>query len=75
MKQFSIRDMLLLFVIVALAIGWLYDRRPVPARFQMHVTTNHAFLLDTATGQVWDGMITKHGNYVGKSLLKAKNPK
>ena len=51
MKQFSIRDALFLTVIVALALGWLMDRRPTPARFQ--VSAGGA-LVDTATGQVWD---------------------
>jgi hypothetical protein len=49
MKQFSIRDLLFLVLIVALALGWWLDRRPIPARFQMHVTTKHAFVLDTPT--------------------------
>lgn len=75
-KQFSIRDMLLLFVIVALALGWLFDRRQVPARFQMHVTVNHAFVLDTATGQVWEGRVDERGNlYKGDPLKAAKVPK
>jgi hypothetical protein len=54
MKQFSIRDVLFLVVIVALILGWWWDRRPTPARFQMQVTTspNRVFILDIATGQV-----------------------
>jgi hypothetical protein len=53
MKQFSIRDLFLVIVIIALALGWWYDRRPVPARFQIVSGGNHTFVLDTATGQVW----------------------
>ncbi len=70
MKQFSIRDLLFLVLIVALALGWWLDRRPIPARFQMQVTTKHAFVLDTATGQVWSDVITENGHLYGDSLFK-----
>jgi hypothetical protein len=54
MKQFSIRDLLFLVVIVALALGWWLDRRPVAARFQIEAAGNGpVYVLDTATGQVW----------------------
>jgi hypothetical protein len=55
MKQFSIRDLLLAILIIALALGWWLDRRPVAARFQMQVTNgNRIFVLDTASGEVID---------------------
>ncbi len=57
MKQFSIRDLLFLMVIVALALGWWLDRRPVPARYQFGATNNTAYVLDTATGQVWSSQV------------------
>jgi hypothetical protein len=53
MKQFSIRDLLFVVLIVALALGWWLDRRPIPARFQMQTTNDVAYVVDTATGQVW----------------------
>jgi hypothetical protein len=54
MKQFSIRDLLFAVVIVALALGWWFDRRPTPARFQIHSEPNGTtYMLDTATGQAW----------------------
>jgi hypothetical protein len=54
MKQFSIRDLLFLVVIVALALGWWLDRRPVAARFQIEAAGNGpVYVLDTATGEVW----------------------
>jgi hypothetical protein len=54
MKQFSIRDLLFIIVIVALLLGWWLDRRPIPARYQMVANPNGTtFVLDTATGQVW----------------------
>jgi hypothetical protein len=54
MKQFSIRDLLFLIVIVALILGWWLDRRPIPARFQMQSAGNGpVYVIDTATGQVW----------------------
>jgi hypothetical protein len=53
MKQFSIRDLLFLVVIVALALGWWLDKRPVPARFQIAGSGNTFCKLDTATGAVW----------------------
>ena len=76
MRQFSIRDLLLFVVIVALALGWFYDRRPVPARFQMHVTENHAYVLDTATGQVWESQVNNTG-FLRKAgpLTEIKLPK
>lgn len=58
MKQFSIRDLLFVIMIVALVLGWWLDRRPIPARFQMQTVSGangtNAYVLDTATGQVWD---------------------
>jgi hypothetical protein len=54
MKQFSIRDLLFLVMIIALALGWWFDRRPVAGRFAMGGGDNHAYLFDTATGQVWE---------------------
>jgi hypothetical protein len=54
MKQFSIRDLLFLIVIVALALGWWLDKRPIPARFTIGGGDKHAYVLDTATGQVWE---------------------
>ena len=54
MKQFSIRDLLFLVVINALALGWWLDKRPVPARFTMGGGADHAYILDTATGQAWE---------------------
>ena len=53
MTQFSIRDLLFLIVIVALALGWWLDKRPVPARYQFGTNGTFAYVLDTATGQVW----------------------
>ena len=56
MKQFSIRDLLLLVAIVALALGWWFDRRPpAPAvgRFQLMRGSNNWVKLDTATGKVY----------------------
>jgi hypothetical protein len=54
MKQFSLRDLLFLVVIVALALGWWLDRRPIPARFQMVSSPNGTtYILDTGTGQAW----------------------
>jgi hypothetical protein len=57
MKQLSIRDLLFLFLLVALALGWWLDLRPVLARYQLSAINDaggsHAFVLDTATGEVW----------------------
>jgi hypothetical protein len=54
MKQFSIRDLLFLVLIIALALGWWLDKRPIPARFTMGGGDSHAYILDTATGQAWE---------------------
>ena len=54
MKQFSIRDLLFLIVIVALALGWWFDKRPIPARFTIGGGDKHTYILDTATGQSWE---------------------
>ena len=61
MKQFSIRDLLFLIVIVALALGWWLDKRPIPSRYQMRVSGNRAYVVDTATGQVWTDSYTSAG--------------
>ena len=53
MKQFSIRDLLFLVVIVALILGWSLDRRTIVGRFQAAVSGRRVFLTDTATGQIW----------------------
>jgi hypothetical protein len=58
MKQFSIRDLLFLIVIVAVALGWWMDKRPVPARFIIGGGADHAYMLDTATGQAWEKSYT-----------------
>jgi hypothetical protein len=76
MKQFSIRDLLFLVVIVALALGWWLDRRPVAARFQLNSSGNRAFLVDTATGQVWTQGYTPGSTVTGDGgLLPPKLPK
>lgn len=57
MKQFSLRDLLFIIVIVSLLFGWWVDRRnrsPTTGRFQIQNVSGHAIILDTATGQVWD---------------------
>jgi hypothetical protein len=52
-NRFSLRDILFLFVIVALAFGWWFDRRPRPVRFEMQANNHHVYILDTTTGQMW----------------------
>ena len=73
MKQISIRELLLLFVIIALALGWWFDRRPIPARYQMQVVESQALVLDTATGQVWEKGFK--GGYSSPNFLDAKSTK
>jgi hypothetical protein len=56
MKQFSIRDLLFVVIIVALVLGWSFDRRPATGRFQLGGTAQSGILvLDTATGKIWSG--------------------
>jgi hypothetical protein len=57
MKQISLREMLLLFVIFGLALGWWLDRRLGPPRFQLSVSGDHAIIMDNATGQLWDEFV------------------
>jgi hypothetical protein len=40
MKQFSIRDLLFLVVIVTLVLGWWLDKRPIPARYTIRDASN-----------------------------------
>jgi hypothetical protein len=76
MRQFSIRDLLFVIVIVALILGWWFDRRPVPARFQMTSTSGHAFVLDTSTGQVWAMRADPNSNIGGNAnFFSPKIPK
>ena len=75
MKQFSIRDLLMLIAFVALALGLWVDRRNmavVPNRYQLHVTTNHAFVVDSATGQVWEQYLSPHGGSNSPEFPNAK---
>jgi hypothetical protein len=58
-KRFTLRDILLLFVVVALALGWWMDRRPRPVRFEMQANDHHVYILDTSTGQMWAERIEK----------------
>ena len=72
--KFSLRDILLLMAIVALALGWWFDRRSGARRFEMHATENHAYVLDTVTGEVWEGSVNQHGYLSDKSIKGAKLP-
>jgi hypothetical protein len=55
MKRFSIRDLLFVIIIVALILGWSFDRRPATGRFQIGVSEKAVYVLDTATGKMWAG--------------------
>ena len=70
MKQFSIRDLLFLIVIVALIFGWWLDRRPIPARFQIVTNADRVFVLDTATGQVWTEGYTPNATRTGDGGIR-----
>jgi di/tricarboxylate transporter len=68
MNRFSIREILMLVVILALAMGWWVDRRSGLIRFQMHATSNHSYVLDTVTGQVWHARLDPtSGGYFGSN--------
>jgi hypothetical protein len=69
MKQFSIRDLLFLVLIVALMLGWWLDKRPTPARFQMSTTSNRAYLFDNATGELWSQRIREDGELTGDGRM------
>lgn len=78
MKRFSIRDFLLLFDIVSLAFEWWADRRnraPTPSRYQIQVVEGHAFVIDTATGQVWEKAFTQQGGFSSSDFLGPKAAK
>jgi hypothetical protein len=61
MTRVSVRELLLAFAIVALALGWWFDRRSDEARFQIQATGSHAYVLDTHTGQVWSHTVSSEG--------------
>jgi hypothetical protein len=63
--RFSIRDLLLLVLVVALALGWWFDRRNTASRFQLQSSATHGFVIDTATGQVWEIGIRSDGAATG----------
>lgn len=65
MKQFSLRDLLFIVVIVSLLFGWWVDRQnrgPTSGRFQIRSATGHSVILDTATGQAWNRTYTDDGH-------------
>jgi len=54
--RFTIRDLLWLTLVVAMAVGWYVDRRSysVPPRFQVSFEdTDTMSLTDRQTGEVW----------------------
>ncbi len=58
MLRYSMKDLLYLFVVAALILGWWaerHNREPPAARFQMQLleANQDVYILDTATGQVW----------------------
>ena len=78
MKQFSLRDLLLLIAFVAVALGWWVDRRnraAVPARYQLQVVDNHAFILDSATGQAWERYLSSNSGGNSPDFLVPKTRK
>jgi hypothetical protein len=73
MKRFSLRDLLFLVVVVALGLGWWLDKRPIPARFVLGGGGDHIYVLDTATGQVWEKSFTlsySDGKPLGHSMTE-----
>lgn len=77
LKQFSLRDALLLIAFVAVALGWWVDRRnrvAAPARFQIQTAEGHAFVLDTATGEVWERHFIPGGGGNSSGFNEPKTP-
>jgi hypothetical protein len=75
MKRFSIRDILLLCVIVAIGLGWWLDRRPRPTRYEIEATGDNVVVLDTTTGEVrfWkidNGFETYRRSYAVQEVQK-----
>jgi hypothetical protein len=71
MKQFSIRDLLVLAVVVALAVGWWLDRRPRAALYQMQVSNGSVYVMDTTTGRVTSQHIMPNGGLPSEMPLPA----
>jgi hypothetical protein len=75
MKQFSIRDLLFIVAIVALALGWWLNRHPTSSRFELRVSGGRAFVLDKSTGQVWTELRSLDRGEIGDGgLLAPKVP-
>ena len=73
MKQFSIRDVLFVFLIVALGLGWWLDRCPVASRFQLSSSNDRVYVLDTATGRLWTDHYPPNSHVTGDGdVLPAK---
>jgi hypothetical protein len=74
MRQFSIRDLLFVILIISLALGWWVDRRnsaSTSQRFQLQVADEHAFIVDTVTGQSWQQSLS--GGYSSPDFLQPKS--
>lgn len=54
--RFSIRDMMWLTVVVAMAFAWYFVKPNTPGRYTIGIDPgrNSALLVDTATGQCWE---------------------
>jgi hypothetical protein len=53
-KQFSIRELLLLIAVVAVALGWWvgrHDRVGAPTPYELQVNGNQAVMLESASGK------------------------
>jgi hypothetical protein len=76
MKRFSLREILLLFVIVGLALGWWNDRRLSTVRYQIWHNADENFkglyVLDTVTGEVREA---RTGKYVDSKTGEVKEIK
>ena len=53
MKQFSLRDLLFVIALIAMALGWWIDRRTAKPRYTMQISSNNTiYVLDTSTGSI-----------------------
>lgn len=70
LKSFMIG--VLLTALVVLTLGTIKNETLQVGRFRVETNTNHIFVVDTATGQVWEKYVRSSGGSTHEDFAKPK---